>query len=252
MLVLSIATIVWGAITGNWFGYAPIADLPVLRDLVIPSISVDNEVSTEVIQYLCFVIGTAHLAIAHVWNFVRRIRRGPKIAAPTELGWLSMVLGLYYLVLQLVLDPAEYPMPDYALYMIIAGAAVVLIFGRQEPGQNFLVGVGKGLANIMPTALDGISAFSDIISYIRLFAVGLATLAIAEAFNGMATGVADSIGGVGGVAAAVAILLLGHTLNLAMGALSVVVHGVRLNMLEFSGHLGMEWTGVEYAPFRTR
>jgi V/A-type H+-transporting ATPase subunit I len=105
MIVLSSATVVWGAITGNWFGYAEFAKLPFLRDLVIPSISIDNEASTQAIQYMTFVIGTIHLSIAHIWNFLRGIRRKPRIAAFEQLGWLSMVLGLYYLVLQLVLDP---------------------------------------------------------------------------------------------------------------------------------------------------
>ncbi|MCG8480149.1 MAG: V-type ATP synthase subunit I, partial [Spirochaetales bacterium] len=123
MLVLSAATVVWGAITGNWFGYAPFNDLPFLRDLVIPSISIDNDASAELIQYVCFVIGTVHLSIAHIWNFLREIRRKPHIAAIAQLGWLSMVLGLYYLVLQLVLDPSLYPMPEYALYMIAGGLA---------------------------------------------------------------------------------------------------------------------------------
>jgi V/A-type H+-transporting ATPase subunit I len=201
------------------------------------------------------VIGTIHLSIAHIWNFFRGLRRKPFIAAFEQLGWLSMVLGLYYLVLDMVLGTvliSIVPRPDWWLAMIGGGLAVVMAFGRQESGQNFFVGLFKGVANIITTALDGISAFSDIISYIRLFAVGLASLAIAESFNAMAGGVAESLGGAGGAVAAVLILFLGHTLNLAMGALSVVVHGVRLNMLEFSGHLGMEWTGVEYSPFKTR
>jgi V/A-type H+-transporting ATPase subunit I len=71
MIVLSSATVVWGAITGNWFGYAEFAKLPFLRDLVIPSISIDNEASTQAIQYMTFVIGTIHLSIAHIWNFLR-------------------------------------------------------------------------------------------------------------------------------------------------------------------------------------
>lgn len=252
MLVLSTATVVWGAITGNWFGYKPFNDLPVLRSLVIPEISVDNEQSGMVVQYMCFVIGTVHLAIAHIWNFIREVRRKPFIASLAQLGWLSMVLGLYFLVLQMVLDAEQYPMPDYALYMVIAGISAVIVFGEQRPGQNFFVGIGRGLAGIITTALDGVSAFSDIISYIRLFAVGLASLAIAQAFNEMAMGIADGLGGAGGAVAAALVLFLGHTLNLAMAALSVVVHGVRLNMLEFSQHLNMEWSGVEYAPFKTR
>jgi V/A-type H+-transporting ATPase subunit I len=52
--------------------------------------------------------------------------------------------------------------------------------------------------------------------------------------------------------AAALILLIGHGLNIVMGLLSVVVHGIRLNMLEFSGQLGMEWTGYEYEPFQEK
>jgi V/A-type H+-transporting ATPase subunit I len=83
-------------------------------------------------------------------------------------------------------------------------------------------------------------------SYIRLFAVGLATLAIAQSFNAMA---APLIGGWATVAGLL-VLALGHGLNLMMGLLSVFVHGVRLNLLEFSGQLGMEWSGIAYEPFR--
>ena len=101
----------------------------------------------------------------------------------------------------------------------------------------------------MPTFLDSISAFSDVISYIRLFAVGLATVAVASSFNSMAAGLGT---GVVGIIGSILILGFGHALNLAMAALSVVVHGVRLNVLEFSGHLGMEWTGEKYTPFKNR
>ena len=252
MIVLSTATVVWGAITGNWFGYAPLAELPVLRSLVIPEIASSNPLSSRTVQYMTFIIGTVHLSIAHVWNFLRALRKKPLLAAFEQLGWLSMVLGLYYLVLQMVLDPALFPMPHYALYMIIGGFGAVVIFGEQAVGQNFFVGIGKGFANLITTSLSGVSAFSDIISYIRLFAVGLASLAIAQAFNGMGGGLFESLGGVGGVILATIVILFGHILNIAMAALSVIVHGVRLNMLEFSQHLNMEWTGVEYAPFRTR
>lgn len=251
LLVFSLATVAWGAVTGNWFGYAPFAELPILRDLVVPHLSAQNEISTYTVKYVCFVIGTVHLAIAHIWGFFRGLRRAPRIAALAQLGWLSLVLGLYYLVLQLVLDPSL-TMPPWALPMIGGGLGTVIVFGAQESGTNFFVGIAKGFANIITTILDGVSAFSDIISYIRLYAVGLASLAIAAAFNDMATGLADSLGGVVGVVAAAIVLVLGHTLNLAMGALAVVVHGVRLNMLEFSGHLGMEWTGVQYTPFKSR
>ncbi len=248
LTVMSGATVVWGAITGTWFGYAPIAELPVFRSLVIPEISSFNPRSRETIQFICFVLGTVHLSIAHIWLFISGLRERPRLRAFGDLGWLVLVLGAYWLVLTVVLAD---PLPQFSLYMIAAGFGLVVLLGEQEEGSGFFAGVGRGLnpINIFSKALDSISAFSDIISYIRLFAVGLATVEIAKAFNSMAMGVGD---GVVGIIAAVFILFVGHTLNLAMGALSVVVHGIRLNMLEFSRHLGMEWSGIDYNPFRKR
>jgi V/A-type H+-transporting ATPase subunit I len=246
LTVMGIATIGWGAVTGTWFGYEPFAQIPILASLKIEAISSFNPQSPETIQWVCFILATTHLSIAHLWKFIVGLRRGrPRIKALADLGWLLMMPGLYYLVLTVVLGQ---PLQDFSVYVILAGIAIVLMFSEQREGAGFFKGVGYGLANIFPTALDSISAFSDLISYIRLFAVGLATVEIAKSFNGMAAGMAAD--GAVGIVAAVLILFLGHTLNLIMGALSVVVHGVRLNMLEFSRHLGMEWSGVPYRPFR--
>ncbi|MFP4230897.1 MAG: V-type ATP synthase subunit I [Spirochaetaceae bacterium] len=247
LTVMSVATVAWGAVTGTWFGYEPIAELPFLAPLVIEEISSFNPRSPETIQWVCFILAATHLSIAHLWKLIDGLKRSrPRIRAFADLGWLIMMPGLYYLVLTVVLGR---PLVEASVYVIIAGIVLVLLFSEQREGAGFFKGVGYGLANAFPTALDSISAFSDLISYIRLFAVGLATVEIAKAFNTMA---ADMAEGVVGVIAGVAILLIGHTLNLIMGALSVVVHGIRLNMLEFSRHLGMEWSGTPYRPFRKR
>ncbi|TVR31877.1 MAG: V-type ATP synthase subunit I [Spirochaetaceae bacterium] len=244
LTLLSAATIVWGAVTGTWFGHQGFAELPFLSWMIVPELYSFNPQSAEVVQWVCFVIGAVHLAIAHGWTFLRQLRQVPRIRSLAQLGWLTTIVGLYHLVLTVVLG---YPIVDYALYLIVGGFGAVIVFSMQEQGRNFFKGILKGVANVITLALDGVSAFSDIISYIRLFAVGLATVEIAASFNSMAAGMAE---GVFGTVAAVGVLFLGHTLNLAMAALAVIVHGVRLNMLEFSGHLGMEWSGVEYTPFQ--
>ena len=82
-------------------------------------------------------------------------------------------------------------------------------------------------------------------SYIRLFAVGMAGVAISQSFNDIGAGMPGILVVVGAV-----IIILGHALNIAMCFLSVVVHGVRLNVLEFSGQAGIEWAGVSYDPFK--
>jgi V/A-type H+-transporting ATPase subunit I len=245
MLLLSLCTVAWGALTGTWFGSVTLASQPWLSWMTVPAIASFNPRSSEAIKYICFIIGTIHIAIAHLWNFMRQAREKPFIRSLAQLGWLFLVLGLYYLVLSLVLSSERFPLPAFATWLIGAGLAMIIVFSRQE--GRFFHGIVMGVANLLTTFLNGISAFSDIISYIRLFAVGLATVEIAKSFNAMAAGMAH---GVVGIVLASLVLLLGHSLNLAMGALSVIVHGVRLNMLEFSGHLGMEWTGRPYKPFK--
>jgi len=245
---MSILTIIWGAITGTWFGSIGISKIPFLNMMIIDKIaSFSVEPNAKYIKHLTFIIGTVHLSIAHIWNFISMLKKKPMIKAFSQLGWLSMVLGLYFLVLNFVLSAEEFPMPQFAVYMIFAGLIAVIVFSEQE--GNFFKGLLKGIAGLMPTFLNSISAFSDVISYIRLFAVGLATVAVASSFNSMASGLGT---GVVGIIGSILILGFGHALNLAMAALSVVVHGVRLNVLEFSGHLGMEWTGENYIPFKNR
>ena len=123
---------------------------------------------------------------------------------------------------------------------------VIVIFSQQD-GVTFGKGILRGLQSLFNTFLEGISAFADIISYLRLFAVGLASVEIARSFNQLAFSIAESSVGWAGV---IAVLIIGHTLNIALGALALIVHGVRLNMLEFSSHLGVEWSGEHYRPFK--
>ncbi|MDR1955508.1 MAG: V-type ATP synthase subunit I [Treponema sp.] len=233
--LLSLATILWGTVTGSWFAMQHIPGF--LEALKVPFLA-----SEQNIKHLCFVVGAGQIALAHLKNIKKAF---PSLTAIAQLGWLGMVVGLYFLVLNLVLSRTEFPIPSFAFYLIGGGLGTFFIFAEQK-GGNFLKNIGKSFANVLPTFLSAVSSFSDIISYIRLFAVGLAGAAIANSFNSMAGGLpsgpARIIGG--GL-----ILLFGHGLNLAMNALSVVVHGVRLNLLEYAGHLGMEWSGYTYSPF---
>lgn len=248
MMVLSSATVVWGAITGNWFGFEPIARTAPFSLFVIESMDSFDTRSIEFVQLFCFVLGLIHLSLAFLWNTTRALKGPYKLKAVGEIGWLTLVVGLFFLVLNVVLG---HDLPAYALYLIIGGFIAVTIFGSQE--GNFIKGIGKGLAEFMTNGLSSVSRFSDIVSYIRLFAVGLASIEIAKSFNAMGMSVVEGMGGgFAAIAAGALVIVLGHTINLFMAALSVVVHGVRLNMLEFSGALGMEWTGRIFSPFRAK
>lgn len=253
LAMLSFATVVWGAVNGNWFGIDSTALPGILQAVILPSFRVDpgldiqaaNKLIQQNVKHLCFIIGVVQLALAHLKNIKKLF---PSLVMFSQIGWLSMVIGLYFLVLNLVLDREAFPVPAFALWMIGGGLGLYFLFVEQK-GGNFLVNIGKGFANFLPTFLSAVSSFSDIISYIRLFAVSLAGLSIAQSFNGMAQAMPE---GLVRILAGGLILLFGHGLNLAMNALSVMVHGIRLNMLEYSGHLGMEWSGTAYRPFAQR
>jgi V/A-type H+-transporting ATPase subunit I len=249
LFVLSLATLAWGTVTGNWFGSRGIASIPFLRALTVPQISTFPELFPGVeadpqktIMWLCFLLGLSQLTLANLMNFLRDF---PSPRAFMHVGWGSIIGGLYFLVLNLVISV---DLPRFSTYMIFAGFALVIIFGEQRPGTSFLKGIVKGVGGAFTTFLNSISGFSNIISYIRLFAVGMSSYYIASSFNNLASSMLSGWT----IPFGILIIAIGHGLNLIMAVLSVVVHGIRLNMLEFSGQLGMEWTGIEYNPFRVR
>jgi V/A-type H+-transporting ATPase subunit I len=250
LYVLSLATIVWGSLTGTWFGSIRIlSSLPFLQKLVIPSISNYPELfgltavdAQNQVMKFCFIIGTVQLSLACILNVLHKIPK-KDLSFVADIGWLIDILSLYFVVLLLVIgENANLPVIGA---LVGLGFTLVIVFGSQGPGIPFAKGLASGLGGLFTTFLNTISAFSNIMSYIRLFAVGMASVAIAQSFNSMASTMDSGVALIAGIL----VLIIGHSLNLVMGLLSVVVHGVRLNLLEFSGQLGMEWTGIAYEPF---
>lgn len=236
MYLLGGATIVWGAITGTWFGSEAIAQLPGLKNLVIGKVNSFGPSNQNFIIHMCFVIGAVQLTVAHMMKAFRVIN---SIKALSDVGWAMIVWGMFFAAGKFVIAR---PFPAFAGWLLFAGIMLVLIFSN--PQKNMLKGVLSTLAEL---PLSVIGAFSDVVSYLRLFAVGYASVVLASTFNNMAlAGGVNNI--LAGVSAAI-ILLLGHALNIALCMMAVVVHGIRLNMLEFSGHLGMQWSGEKYEPF---
>jgi V/A-type H+-transporting ATPase subunit I len=237
LYVLSITTIVWGLITGNWFGSQAIGNIPFLKMFVIPQLDSFSDVSVGFVMQLSLIVGIIHLSIAH---FMAALKKINSLTALADIGWIVVLWGVFFVANKLVLSKDT---PAIMVPLLISGAAIILLFANFQ--KNIIKGILTTLGNL---PLDVISSFSDIVSYIRLFAVGFASFIVASSFNEMAIGSGiNSV--VSGIIAAV-ILILGHTLNIALCGMSVLVHGVRLNMLEFSGHVGVQWTGKPYKPFK--
>lgn len=237
MYLLSSTTIIWGAVTGTWFGAQAIAQLPIFSSLVVSRIDSFVAQNQNFMIYLCFLIGAIHLSIAHgIVAF--RYMNSP--VALGQLGWMFIVWAVFFVAGNLVLARA---LPEFSLMLGAVGVSLVVLFSN--PRKNILKGMAMSLADL---PLKTISSFSDIVSYLRLFAVGYATVAVASTFNNMALG--SGINSAFAALGAAFILFFGHALNVILGLMAVIVHGIRLNMLEFSGHLNMEWSGREYKPFK--
>jgi V/A-type H+-transporting ATPase subunit I len=248
LFVLSGTTILWGFLTATWFAI-PYESLPaILQNWSLTALNSGNPDSGTNTKILCFIIGAIQLAIAHLKN-IRRDFPNPKFLS--QVGSLIMVVGMFDAVLNLVIDSSRFPLYGWAVGLIGAGFMLVFTFGNWN--GNLISSLLEGLKGIIPTFLGTVSVFADIVSYIRLWAVGLAGLAISQTVNGMAVGMFGPVSGrivafIVGAVFGLILIFVGHTINLLMSVLSVIVHGIRLNMLEYSSHLGMEWSGYKYEP----
>lgn len=242
-LLIAVLTMAWGTATGTWFSISATHLPPALRNLAIWPISSANPAASKNVQIFCFLLGSLQLGIARIKNIFRDFPN-PKFLS--QLGSLALIVGMLYLVLYLVVDSKRFPVPPYAVWLVAGGFLANIVFGAYE--GNILRSFLEGLKNIIPTFLSSVGVFADIVSYIRLWALGLAGSSLATIINTMGGGlVKPALIGLMGVV----ILVFGHGLNVILGVLSVVVHAIRLNVLEFScNHLGMQWSGIEYDPFR--
>ena len=245
---LSASAIIYGSMTGTWFGSSPffIELFPILKSFKLEYLT--GKSSTQNIMFVCFTIGLLQILLARMWNFIQKVKEKPYIHSIAQIGWVIVISGLYYLVLNLILGKDRFPMHSFVYNTIYIGVILVFIFEKQD-GSNFFRCILKSFGGIIEQFLATVSGFADIISYIRLFAVGLAGLAISDSFNSMSASLLKS-SNIGFIISGILVMLFGHILNITLSLLSVVVHGVRLNMLEFSNHLGQEWNGSFYRPFR--
>jgi len=237
LTVFSSATVLWGLLSNTWFGAGIpwCADWPTVKWLADPSY--------KNMMLLCFTIGVSHLMIARIWTGITIINDRRCLA---QFGWAGVVLFMYLVTNSIV--GIFSGIPTWAFWMF--GVSLVLVFGFTLKGDELKTrGVELGM---LP--LNIMSALGDVISYVRLFAVGLASVKVAENFNDMALSIFNCtdmvwlkpVTAIG----MILVLLIGHGLNFAMAGLSILVHAVRLNTLEFSNHKGVTWAGYAFSPFR--
>ncbi|MBF0385117.1 MAG: hypothetical protein HQL27_04530 [Candidatus Omnitrophica bacterium] len=232
LYVLSSSAIIWGIFTGTFFGTVLFGKYV---KPVIPWLSDERK-----LQFLCFLIGAIHLTIAHAW---KAIRKGKTWLVLSDAGWIVIVWSAFFYAQQFILSV---PVPSWVNPAVIISFFVIIAFSQTL--EDIKKDAASLVVNSLLTVLSVISTLIDVISYIRLFAVGIAGVSLADSFSQMALGIGfkSFLFGI----LAIVILAAGHMLTLVLGILAVMVHGLRLNILEFSGHLGLEWSGRPYEPLR--
>ena len=202
------------------------------------------------LQIFCFTLALIQLTIAHVKGALRN-RTSLKMLG--DVGSILQLVGIYYLVLSLVVNAEVFsfglvvggiPVGTVAIVLIAIGFVLGFIFSNYE--GNLVKSILSSCTNIVSVLLGVVNVFSDIVSYIRLWAVGLAGAAISATVNELA---GPLLGNFMFMILAIVLLVFGHGLNMILNVLSVIVHGIRLNTLEFSSHLDMSWSGHKFKPF---
>ncbi len=263
--LFGLSTILWGTVTCTWFGLSPEQIPEWLQKLSVPVISnvyadriwyppwTNGEyglTTAQNLQIFCFSLALVQLTVAHI-KVAARNRKSIKILG--DIGSIMQLVGIFYVVLSFVVNAQVFPfglvisgipIGTVALVMVVAGFVMSFVFSNYDGsiGKSIL----ESLKNIVSVLLGVVNVFSDIVSYIRLWAVGLAGAAISATVNELAS---PLLGNFLFMIIAIVLLVFGHGLNMILNVLSVIVHGIRLNTLEFSSHLDMSWSGHKFKPF---
>ena len=264
--LFGLSTVLWGTLTCTWFGLSP-EQLPAwLKSLSIPVISnvyadkiwypfwtngAAGLTTAQNLQIFCFSLALIQLTVAHIKG---ALRNKGSIKMLGDIGSILQLLGIYYLVLSLVVNAEVFsfgliigsiPVGTVAIALIGIGFVLSFVFSNYE--GSIIKSILSSLTNIVSVLLGVVNVFSDIVSYIRLWAVGLAGAAISATVNELA---GPLLGNFMFMILAIVLLVFGHGLNMILNILSVIVHGIRLNTLEFSSHLDMSWSGHKFKPFK--
>lgn len=215
-VVTVLFSIVWGIMTGGYFGFTPHPDTLAGRLKILDINDFDS------MMRLSIAVGAVHIILA---NLIKAYQFKGKKTALASLGWVCLVVAGF--LLWLAIDGMQYTV--YSLFTL--GGILLLFFSSErsiKQPSDYLWQLMDGIKNI--TGITKI--FGDILSYMRLFALGLASASLALTFNQLAEQVYSSPSGLG-LLFSILILVLGHTLNLMLCLMSGVVHGLRLNFIEF-------------------
>lgn len=240
LLTMGLSAFFCGLLSGAFFGFN-------LYDLGVPLFDkIGNVVALEnsqmfnlslILGFIQIIFGMCLKAYNHAIQFGFRY-------SLSTIGWMMVILSL----------AASMFLPDYgaiAKWFTYAGLLLAFCYNSPDrysknPVTGFLINVGSGLWDAYNTATG---MLGDMLSYVRLFALGLSGGILATVFDSLATGLAPDNAILGPIVV-VLIFVIGHALNMFMNVLGAFVHPMRLTFVEFFKNAGYEGGGTGYNPFK--
>ncbi|MFO7901470.1 MAG: V-type ATP synthase subunit I [Planctomycetota bacterium] len=263
LLILGIVTFAWGVLTGSFFGLSPVnlveaggmwegigqalnrvaifgkvppAELERAQNLDALSEQALSDLRVGLIQ-TSFVLALIHLVAARLRE---ALALAPHQKALASLGWAVCLFGMFGIIWFLFrqTDSIAWLYTSFGIVGVGFVVAVLFSFPDKNPFKRLGIGFAASLLPLMGT-------FSDMMSYVRLMAVSMASVYIGLVFNMLGS----QLAGVATWFLGAPVVLFGHGLNIGLCMIAIFAHGVRLNMLEFSNNAGVQWGGYPFEPF---
>ena len=228
--LFGLSTIVLGFISGTLFGLELIK-VEAFRSMRSLFLSQDQLFNAAL------VIGLVQILFGMGVQVYKKVIFEGWLSAISRIGWIIMLLSLLDIMLLKKLGMVS-------MMTVFAGTAMIVFFGSPKKGP--LVSFGMGLADLYN--ITGV--MGDLLSYIRLFALGVSSAILGLVVNSIALS-AKGIPVVGFVIF-ILILVIGHTANLMLASLSAFVHPMRLTFVEFYKNTGFDGGGKKYDPFERK
>ncbi len=235
--MLGASTMVVGLLTGGFFGF----DLYSLNWPVAQALKEKVFFDNNQMFMLSLVLGVVQVLFGMCMKVFNRIKQQGFKYSLSTIGWIVLLVS--FIVSMLL--PNVLPMFGTA-HLIVLTPAALLIYFYNSPGKNPFLNLGIGVWDTynMATGLLG-----DVLSYVRLFALGLSGGILASVFNSLAAGMSPD-NAIGKPIVYLLIFLIGHAINIFMNVLGAIVHPVRLTFVEFYKNSEFEGGGKKYNPFR--
>lgn len=245
--VCGVACVVFGFFANSFFGMT-ISDASIFKGVKFINFQEDFFSVSMMIGIVQILLGMA----INIWLTTRTF--GIRYALGT-IGWFLLIFSSCAAAVAGKFGAERFGFGSIAYYCVV-GIALVLMLLLNSPGKNIFANVGAGLWN---TYNNITGLLSDVLSYIRLFAIGLSGGVLALVFNSLALGMTGLENGIDGqawwvvalkIVGASAIILIGHGINLFMSAISSFVHPMRLTFVEFYKNAGFEMASREFEPLK--